>query len=250
MLVHILTLFPDMFLGPLNHSIVGRAVAKGLLRVQVADIRNATHDVHHSADDYQYGGGAGMVMKPEPIFETVEGVLGGLPEGVAENTPVILMSPQGVTLSQGLAFELATYPSLVVICGHYQGVDARVRDHLATHELSIGDYVLTGGELAAMVLVDCIARLLPGVVGSIESVNEDSITSGLLQYPLYTRPKEYRGWDVPEVLVSGNHLAIALWRRQQSLLATVNRRPDLLCWDHLSKEDKQFLRANGFGLGA
>ena len=238
-----------MFPGPLRHSIVGRAMAGGLLQLQVADIRDFTHDAHHSADDYQYGGGPGMVMKPEPVFEAVEAALEALPEEAAGATPVILMSPQGVMLDQPLAGELAQRPAMVVICGHYQGVDARVRDHLATHEMSIGDYVLTGGELAAMVLVDCVARLLPGVVGSTESVEGDSITSGLLQHPLYTRPQEYRGWEVPEVLLSGNHREIARWRTQQGLLATLKQRPDLLASANLSEEDRKFLRASGFELG-
>ena len=250
MFIHILTLFPEMFPGPLQHSIVGRALTRGLLRLDIVNIRDFTHDAHRTADDYQYGGGPGMVMKPEPLFEAVEAAMQAIPNETVRDIPVVLMSPQGVLLDQGLALELAQKPAMVVLCGHYEGVDARVRDHLATHEVSIGDYVITGGELAAMVLVDCVARLLPEVVGSSESVEGDSITSGLLQHPIYTRPPEYGGWEVPQVLLSGNHQEIAQWRRQQALLATLRRRPDLLASANLSEDDRKFLRANGFQPGA
>ena len=250
MFIHILTLFPEMFPGPLQHSIVGRALTRGLLRLDIVNIRDFTHDAHRTADDYQYGGGPGMVMKPEPLFEAVEAAMQAIPNETVRDIPVVLMSPQGVLLDQGLALELAQKPAMVVLCGHYEGVDARVRDHLVTHEVSIGDYVITGGELAAMVLVDCVARLLPEVVGSSESVEGDSITSGLLQHPIYTRPPEYGGWEVPQVLLSGNHQEIAQWRRQQALLATLRRRPDLLASANLSEDDRKFLRANGFQPGA
>ena len=246
MLVRVLTLFPAMFPGPLQQSIVGRAMARGSLRLEAMDLRDYTHDSHRTADDYQFGGGPGMVMKPEPLFEAVEAALKAPPDGPNKKSPVVLMSPQGELLHQRLASELAQSPHLVIICGHYQGVDERVRDELVTHEVSIGDYVLTGGELAAMVLIDCVARLLPGTVGSADSVEGDSITSGLLQHPIYTRPQDYRGWTVPEVLLSGNHPEIARWRRHQALLKTLRRRPDLLASADLSEDDKTFLEGCGY----
>ena len=242
MQVQVLTLFPDMFPGPLQSSIVGRAMTGGLLELGVIDIRDHAHDNYRSVDDYQFGGGAGMVMKPEPVFEATEAAMAKL----GSDAPVVLTSPQGRRLDQGLVYELAQMPALVIICGHYQGVDERVAEHLATHVVSIGDYVLSGGELPAMVLVEALCRLLPGAVGSSNSVEGDSITTGLLQHPLYTRPSIYRDWSVPDVLLSGNHAEIERWRRRQSLLRTLRNRPDLLQYAALQPSDLAFLHANGY----
>jgi tRNA (guanine37-N1)-methyltransferase len=218
---HVVTLFPEAFAGPMQHSLLGRAQERGLISVQLTDIRGHTHDAHNTADDYQFGGGFGMVMKPEPIFEAVEGILSACSDDQRRAVPIILMSPQGETLGQQLVEELAHAGQLVLICGHYAGVDQRVREHLITREVSIGDYVLTGGELAAMVLIDAVSRFVDGVVGSQENVLEDSITCGLLQHPLYTRPAEFRELPVPQVLRSGNHAEIDRWRRHQSLRITL-----------------------------
>jgi tRNA (guanine37-N1)-methyltransferase len=241
----VLTLFPQAFQGPVEHSMVGRAYRRGLVSVDLTDIRDFTHDAHGSADDYQFGGGAGMVLKPEPLFEAVESVLASCTPEERRRVPIVLLSPQGRLLGQQLVDELARYPELVLICGHYAGVDERVRSNLATHDVSIGDYVLTGGELAAMVLIDAVSRFVPGVVGSAENVLEDSITSGLLQHPLYTRPADYRGLSVPEVLRSGNHAQITRWRRRQSLQRTLELRPDLLEIAQLSPEDREYLQSIG-----
>ena len=244
--IHILTLFPSMFQGPFSLSVINRAVERGLLGIRVRDIRDHAHDAHHTTDDYQYGGGPGMVMKPEPVFEALEESLSGYAANVRRETPIILLSPQGRPFQQSTAEELAGRSNLVLICGHYEGVDERIRANLATDEISIGDFVLTGGELAAMVVVDAVARLIPGVVGSPESVLGDSITSGLLQHPLYTRPPGFQGLEVPPVLLSGDHGAIAKWRRQQALLRTLNQRPDLLDKAALTPEDLGFLRSHGY----
>jgi tRNA (guanine37-N1)-methyltransferase len=243
---HVLTLFPEAFQGPLEHSMLGRASQRGLISVELTNIRNYTHDAHGTADDYQFGGGAGMVLKPEPIFEAVEDILSAYPEEEQGSIPIILLSPQGEVLNQEIVEGLARFPALLIICGHYAGVDERVRQHLANREISIGDYVLTGGELAAMVLIDAVSRFTPGVVGSLENVTEDSITSGLLQHPLYTRPAEYRGLAVPEVLRSGNHAEIDRWRRRQSLQRTLELRPDLLEQANLTAEDLAYLRSLGY----
>ncbi len=242
---HILTLFPEAFRGPLEHSMLERASQRGLLSFQLTDIRDYAHDLHGTADDYQFGGGAGRVMKPEPVFEAVEAALA--PYSVEERAaiPIVLTSPQGKLLDQQTVQTLALAPALVLICGHYAGVDERVRKHLATHEISIGDYVLTGGELPAMVIMDTVARFVPGVVGSAENVLEDSITSGLLQHPLYTRPAQFRDLAAPEVLLSGNHARIARWRREESLRRTLAQRPDLLAKVALSEEDLAYLNSLG-----
>ena len=249
MRIHILTLFPGMFEGPFNDSVIKKAIDRGLLRIDIKDIRDYTHDSHHTADDYQYGGGAGMVMKPEPIFEAVEDARSEYTQEERPQVPVILLSPQGRVFNQAIAEELSAAPGMVLICGRYEGVDERVRESLATHDISIGDYVVTGGELPAMVVVDAVARQVPGVVGSEQSVQGDSITSGLLQHPVYTRPPVYRDMEVPEVLLSGNHGEIKRWRRREALLRTLSKRPDLLSETGLSAEDLEFLRSQGYSPG-
>jgi tRNA (guanine37-N1)-methyltransferase len=237
--IDILTLFPEMFQGPLDESILRQAREKGLIDIRLTDIRSFATDKHRTADDYQYGGGSGMVMKPEPIFGAVEGVLA---EGEdAAGSAVILLSARGRLFDQELAGELATRKRILLICGRYKGVDERVTT-LVTHEVSIGDFVLTGGELAAMVMVDAVARLVPGVLGDIESAETDSFQDGLLGPPSYTRPEVFRDMRVPDVLVSGNHEKIRLWRRKAALVATRERRPDLLDKACLSDEDLGILR--------
>ena len=232
--VDILTLFPGMFQGPLTESILKRAQDRGLLSIALHNIRDATTDKHHVVDDYPYGGGAGMVMKPDPIFAAVEAVYQG--------GPIILLTPQGRLFNQHIARELAQQPRITLLCGHYEGIDERVIEHLVTDEISIGDYVLTGGELAAMIVVDAVSRLLPGVLAD-ESPQEESHTSGLLEYPHYTRPPEFRGWRVPDILLSGHHEHIAQWRRKESLRRTRQRRPDLFAQlDMSGKQDKKLLQ--------
>ena len=238
MQIDILTLFPQMFVEPFSFGIFQRAVDNGLVSLRVHNIRDFTHDKHNIADDYPYGGGSGMVMKPEPIFEAVDSIKTGMKD-IAGNVPVVLLSPQGRMFSQQIAQELSQHDNLILICGHYEGVDERVSQHLATDEISIGDYVLAGGEIPAMVVIDAVVRLLPGVLGSEESPLDDSHAHGLLEYPQYTRPAEYRGWSVPEVLLSGNHARIARWRREQIIRRTLERRPDLLDKAELSLEDKK-----------
>ena len=246
MQIHILTLFPAMFQGPFDESIVKRAVEKGAVDIRIHDLRDYTHDRHRTADDYQFGGDSGMVMKPEPIFEGVESILAGITQLEMATTRVILTSPQGKLLNQKMVEEFARQRYLIILCGHYEGVDERVREHLITDDVSVGDYVLTGGELPAMALTDAVTRLLPGVVGKPESVSRDSITSGLLQHPVYTRPAEFQGWHVPQTLLSGNHGEIKGWRRQQALERTLRQRPDLLAKAELSAEDLQFLEGLGY----
>lgn len=238
MRIDVLTLFPQMFEGLLGCGIVGRARERNVVDVVLHDIRAHTHDRHHVVDDYPYGGGAGMVLKPEPIFEAVEAVKQELGSSLVLT---VLLSPQGRLFDQRTAWQLAEYRQLILICGHYEGVDERVAEHLADDEISIGDYLLGGGEVAAMVVIDCVVRLLPGAVGSEASLLEESHTDGLLEYPQYTRPTVYRGWGVPPVLLSGNHSQIARWRRQQSLHRTSKRRPDLIEKAILSEEDKKLL---------
>ncbi|MCJ7708814.1 MAG: tRNA (guanosine(37)-N1)-methyltransferase TrmD [Anaerolineales bacterium] len=234
----IFTLIPSALEAYLSASVLGRARAAGLIEVRLHDIRSYTTDRHHTTDDTPYGGGGGMVMKPEPVFAAVEGVLGES----ATSVPVILLTPQGRTFSQRLAAELARHERLALICGRYEGVDERIRQHLASDEISVGDYVLTGGELPALIVVDAVARLIPGVLGDEGAVEDDSHASGLLEYPHYTRPPEFRGWKVPEVLLSGDHGRIAAWRREQSLRRTRLRRPDLLAGAELGEADRATLR--------
>jgi len=231
----IFTLFPDMFQGPFAESMLKRAQERGLLSIALHNIRDATSDKHHVVDDYPYGGGVGMVMKPEPIFTAVEAVYQG--------GPIILLSPQGRLFNQQIARTLAQESRVTLLCGHYEGVDERVCRHLATDELSIGDYVLTGGELAAMVVVDAVSRLIPGVLGADASIQEESHSENLLEYPQYTRPPEFRGWRVPDILFSGHHAQIARWRRKESLRRTRERRPDLFAkLDVSSKLDQKLLK--------
>ncbi|MBE5990273.1 MAG: tRNA (guanosine(37)-N1)-methyltransferase TrmD [Paenibacillaceae bacterium] len=234
---HILTLFPDMVLNGLNTSIIGRAVEKGLLSIEAIDIRDYSTDKHHSVDDYPYGGGAGMVMQPMPICEAYD----DLCNKIGKKPRVIYMTPQGTVFNQTIAGELAKEEDLVFLCGHYEGIDERALNLVATDFLSIGDYVLTGGELPAMVMIDCISRLIPGVLKNETSAEFESFHDNLLEYPQYTRPEEYRGLKVPEVLLSGHHKNIDIWRREQSIKRTLERRPDLLEEAVLSKKEVEYL---------
>lgn len=218
----ILTLFPSFFRSPLETSILKRALRQGAIDVHLTDIRDFTRDKHRKVDDRPYGGGAGMVMKPEPVFEAAE----SLPRLAKRR--VVLLCPQGAVFNQSMARELATLEQIVMICGHYEGIDERVREHLVDQEISIGDYVLTGGEVPALAVLDAVTRLLPGVLGDPESAVYESFTDGLLDYPHYTRPEEYRGWRVPDVLLSGHHAQVESWRHEQALERTRLRRPDLL----------------------
>ncbi len=232
----IFTLFPEVFPAYLDASILHRAQEMGLLQVDIHNIRDWATDKHQVTDEPPYGGGGGMVMKPEPIFAAVEGILGQPP-----SCPVLLMTPQGELLDQKRAHELASFDRLGIIAGHYEGFDERVRENLVTDEISIGDYVLTGGELPALILIDVLTRLIPGVLGDPMAAENDSHASGLLEYPHYTRPEEYRGWKVPEILRSGHHARIDRWRRNQSLKRTQERRPDILERFDLTDEDQKFL---------
>jgi tRNA (guanine37-N1)-methyltransferase len=236
LLFDVFTLFPDVFTPYLDASILQRARENHLVEVQLHNIRDWTSDRHHVCDDIPYGGGGGMVMKPEPIFTAVESVLGAPP-----SCPLILLDPQGRVFTQAVAQELSQYPHLALLCGRYEGIDERVRQHLVTDEISIGDYVLSGGELPALVLIDAITRLIPGALGDPGGALDDSHATGLLEYPHYTRPPVFRGWGVPEILLSGDHGRIARWRRQQALLRTRQRRPDLLDKADLSESDRDFL---------
>ena len=256
----IFTLFPGIFESPLKESMLKRAIESGLLDVQLHNIRDYAEGRHQVTDDYPYGGGGGMVMKPEPVFTAVEAIFkdegGGLRDEAASSVdsvqsaiqnpqskiPIVLLTPQGRLFNQQIATELAQYNRVVLICGRYEGFDERIREYLATDEVSIGDYVLTGGELAALVVVDAIIRLKPGVLGDPTGAIDDSHASGLLEYPHYTRPPEFRGWRVPEILLSGDHAKVDRWRREQALLRTWRRRPDLLARAELSELDRAFLR--------
>lgn len=234
----VITLFPEMIEGAMNHSVIKRAMENDLLTIHATQLRDYAYDKHKIVDDTPFGGGAGMLMKPEPFFRAVEDVV------QKTNLPkrrVILMAPSGTTFNQAKCIELASYDHLIFLCGHYEGVDARVQEYLADEVLSIGDYVLTGGELPAMVIMDSVARNISGVLGSADSAPQDSFYAGLLEYPQYTRPRTYEGHDVPDVLLSGNHAEIEKWRRKQSLLITREKRPDLFAMVELSKEDKKLL---------
>lgn len=236
MRIDYLTLFPEMFEGVLNQSILKRARDKGILSTNTVNFRDYAMNKHQQVDDYPYGGGQGMVLKPEPIFNAMSSI------DTTEQTRVILMTPQGQSFNQKVAESLSTSEHLVFICGHYEGYDERIREHLVTDEISVGDYVLTGGELPAMVMTDAIVRLLPEVLGNQTSHEDDSFSSGLLEYPQYTRPRDFNGMRVPDVLLSGNHRNIEQWRHEQSLLRTLNKRPDLLSQYPLTAEDEKYIK--------
>ncbi len=267
----VFTLFPGIFESPLKESMLKRAIESGLLEVQLHNIRDYAEGRHQVTDDYPYGGGGGMVMKPEPVFAAVESVLGISEQGSGigdqeagpsttpalhpqrgasvrnqkSEIPIVLLTPQGRVFNQQVAFELAQHDRVALICGRYEGFDERIREHLATDEISIGDYVLTGGELAALIVVDAVIRLKPGVLGDPTGAMDDSHAGGLLEYPHYTRPPEFRGWRVPEILLSGDHAKVDRWRREQALLRTWRRRPDLIERADLSEIDRAFLRQSG-----
>lgn len=230
------SLFPSIFQSYFEISIIQKAIVKDLLKISIHNIRDWTVDKHHVTDDTPYGGGGGMVMKAEPIFRAFEDVF-----GEAKNVPIIYMSPQGKPFTTKMAMELAKLPRIAILCGRYEGVDERVIEHLVTEQISIGDFVVTGGELPALMLVDAVSRFIPGVLGDPEGAIDDSFGNGLLEYPHYTRPEEFRGWSVPDILLSGHHAKITQWRREQSLTRTYYLRPDLLLTAVLSKEDKKFL---------
>ena len=266
----VFTILPEVFPTYLDTSILKKARERGLIDVRVHNIRDYTHDKHHTTDDTPYGGGGGMVMKPEPIFEAVESVLGspsasqsslGSTLRPAQDTarppshqtqsvivPVILLTPQGRVFTQRVAEELSRYEHIALLCGRYEGIDERIREHLVTDEISVGDYVLTGGELPALILIDAVSRLIPGALGDPTGAADDSHSMGLLEYPHYTKPPEFRGWKVPDILLSGDHGKIEKWRREQALLRTFNKRPDMLEKAELSEKDLKFikdLKSNG-----
>ncbi|MEK3983512.1 tRNA (guanosine(37)-N1)-methyltransferase TrmD [Paenibacillus sp. FSL K6-3166] len=249
MRIDVLTLFPEMCEGVFSTSILGKAREKGIVSLNAVNFRDFSGNKHNSVDDTPYGGGGGMVLKPDPIFNAVEHVLGtpneeernGTDEEVSVKPRIILMCPQGKTYNQKIAEELAQEQHLIFICGHYEGYDERIREHLVTDELSMGDYVLTGGELPALTVIDSIVRLQPGALGNETSAISDSFSTGLLEYPHYTRPAEFRGWKVPDILLSGHHANIDIWRREQALLRTLERRPDLLETAELTLKDKKTL---------
>lgn len=233
--IHVLSLFPDMFSGVFGASILKKAQEKNAVKLEVTDIRTFSGNKHNQVDDYPYGGGAGMVLKPEPMFSAVEAICAG------KQPRIILMCPQGERFTQKKAEELSQEKELVFLCGHYEGYDERIRQHLVTDEISIGDFVLTGGELGAMTVIDSVVRLLPGVLGQEDSHIQDSFSTGLLEHPHYTRPAEFRGMKVPDVLLSGNHAKIEQWREEQSLKRTFERRPDLLDLYPLTDKQKLYL---------
>ncbi|MCY8086811.1 tRNA (guanosine(37)-N1)-methyltransferase TrmD [Bacillus sonorensis] len=237
MRIDFLTLFPEMFEGVLGSSILQKAQEKNAVRFHVVNFRAYSHNKHQTVDDYPYGGGAGMVLKPQPVFDAVE----KLTAEAGTSPRIVLVCPQGERYTQKKAEELAKEDHLMFICGHYEGYDERIREHIATDEISIGDFVLTGGELPAMMIADSVVRLLPGVLGKEESHLEDSFSTGLLEHPHYTRPADYKGWKVPEVLTSGNHAKIKEWRRKESLKRTFLRRPDLLEHYPLSDEERKWI---------
>jgi len=233
----VLSIFPEMLVSPLSFSLLKKAQEKGLVEVSLHDIRDWAEDKHKMTDDAPYGSGCGMVMKVEPVEKALAAV-----KNSEKKALVVLMTPQGETLNQEIAKELAEKEQVIIICGRYEGVDERIREHLTDREISIGDYILTGGELSALVLIDAVSRFIPGVLGNSESTLNESFSHGFLEYPQYTRPAEYKGWKVPEVLVSGNHAEIERWRRYESLKRTYKRRPDLLEKTELSAADKKNLQ--------
>ena len=233
---YVLTLFPEMIDGTLSHSITGRAIKEGIINVEAVNIRDFTTNKHRHVDDYPYGGGAGMVMQPQPIYDAYKSI-----EEKTGKARVLYMSPQGRRFDQKMAEELAKEDNLVLLCGHYEGVDERIIEEIVTDEVSIGDFVLTGGELAAITIIDTVSRLVPGVLGKEESFENESFSDGLLEYPQYTRPPEFMGRKVPEVLLSGHHANIEKWRREQSIIRTYNKRPDLLESALLTEKEKKFI---------
>ncbi len=236
---HVLTLFPEMIVSGMNNSITKRAVEKDLIKIDAIDIRAYTADKkHNKVDDYPYGGGAGMVMGPQPVYDCVTDVKKDLPA----DTPVVYLNPQGRVFNQSIAEELSKHSDIIFLCGHYEGIDERALELCVTDHISIGDYVLTGGELPAMILMDCIARLVPGVLGNDTSADVESFHDNLLEYPQYTRPEEFMGLKVPDVLLSGHHLNIETWRRQQSIRRTLERRPDLLKDANLTPKEQKYLK--------
>ena len=237
MKIDYLTLFPEMFDGVLNHSILKRAQDKNIIEINTVNFRDYAENKHNQVDDYPYGGGQGMVLKPEPVFNAMQDLKR------TDKTRVILMCPQGRPFSQAIAKELSEAEHIVFICGHYEGYDERIRENLVTDEISMGDYVLTGGELPAMTMTDAIVRLIPGVLGNEQSHQDDSFSDGLLEFPQYTRPREYKDMTVPDVLLSGNHANIEKWRHEQKLIRTLHKRPDLLEKYQLSDKDKEFLES-------
>ncbi len=243
----LLTIFPEFFAGPFDFGIIRRARKQGLVEVNIHDLRSFTSDKHHVVDDRPFGGGDGMVLKPEPIFHAVESLLvEGTTNDGQKRTAIILMSPQGRRFCQAEAEKFARECSrMILLCGRYEGVDERVVEHLVTDEISVGDYVLTGGEIPAMVMVDAVTRLLPNALGSETSAIHDSFTDGLLDYPHYTRPAEFRGWQVPEVLISGHHGEVAKWRRRAALLKTLRQRPDLVSQAELTEQERKWLAEAG-----
>jgi len=238
MRIDVLTLFPAMFQGFVSESIIGKAIDKSAVSVNLINFRDYAHNKHSTVDDYPYGGGGGMVLKPEPVFTAIEALVS---EASRSKPRIILMCPQGTPYTQEIAEHLAEEEHLVFICGHYEGYDERIREHLVTDELSIGDYVLTGGELPAMVVIDSVVRLLPGVLGNETSAVTDSFSTGLLEHPHYTRPAEFRGWKVPDVLLSGHHGHIDAWRHRESLRRTWLRRPELLRARMLNEQEKAWI---------
>jgi tRNA (guanine37-N1)-methyltransferase len=240
----VFTLLPDVFLPYLESSILQRARQRGLIEVRLHNIRDYAHDRHHTTDDTPYGGGGGMVMKPEPVFGAVESVLGFTADPSQPGPiPIILLTPQGRVFTQRVAEELSRHERIALLCGRYEGVDERIREHLVTDEISVGDYVLTGGELPALLLIDAVSRLIPGVLGDPTGAEDDSHSMGLLEYPHYTRPPEFRGWKAPEVLLSGDHAKVEKWRREQALQRTFRKRPDMIEKAELSDKDKAFIES-------
>ncbi len=234
---HVMTLFPDMINAGMHHSITGRAMDKGLISVRAVDIRDYTHNKNRRVDDYPYGGGAGMVMQAQPVYDCYQ----DLKRQICGPHPVIYMSPQGRVFNQSIARELAQYEDVVLLCGHYEGIDERVLDMIVTDQISIGDFILTGGELPAMLIMDCVSRLIPGVLNNDVSADIESFQDNLLEYPQYTRPEEFMGRRVPEILLTGHHANIEKWRREQSIARTLQRRPDLLKQAKLTDAEMQFL---------
>lgn len=239
--IRVMTLFPDMFSGPLSNSIIQRARQNKIIDIKFINIRDYADNKHKKVDDYPYGGGPGMLMTPQPLVDCYNHIVSTLDIEENKEPKVIYLSPKGKVFNQNMAIELSKEKNIIMMCGHYEGIDQRVINEIVTDEVSIGDYVLTGGEIPAMVLIDSIARLIPGVLAQDQSFEDESFYSGLLEYPQYTRPSNFRGLKVPDVLTSGDHKKIAEWRRKQSLEITLERRPDLLKNIELSKKDKEFL---------